>query len=130
MNAVLADAVVLLHAAFILFAVAGAALLFRWPKLVWLHLPCLAWGIWIEFSGSICPLTPLENHYRELAGQEGYGGGFIDHYVMPVIYPDGLTHDTQILLGGALIAINVALYGLWIARTRKRGLPWPNSSTR
>lgn len=130
MNSALADAVVLLHLSFILFAVGGAALLFIWPKLVWLHLPCLAWGIWIEFSGGICPLTPLENHYRALAGQEGYGGGFIDHYIMPVIYPEGLTSETQFLLGGGLIAINLGVYGLWRWRGRQRGVAWPSSSTR
>lgn len=130
MNSALADAVVLLHLGFILFAVGGAALLFRRPKLVWLHLPCLVWGVWIEFSGGICPLTPLENHYRALAGQEGYGGGFIDHYIMPVIYPEGLTSETQLLLGGGLIAINAAMYGLWLWRGRQRGVAWPSSSKR
>lgn len=116
MNALLADATVLVHLGFIVFATLGAALLFKWPKLIWLHLPALAWGIWIELSGGICPLTPLENHFREAAGRVEYDDGFIDHYIMPLIYPDGLNHDTQLLLAGALIAINVTLYGLWLWR--------------
>ena len=89
--AIAADAVLLLHALFIVFAVFGAALFWRWPRLVWLHAPALAWAAFVEFSGRICPLTPLENHWREAAGQQGYRGGFIDHYLMPLIYPAGLT---------------------------------------
>ncbi len=111
----MADAVVALHAAFILFAVLGGALLVRWPRLVWLHLPALAWAAWIEFSGNICPLTPLENRLRD---GPGYEGGFIDHYITPVIYPEGLTRDTQLLFGGILLALNLAFYWRFVQARR------------
>jgi len=114
-----ADAVLLLHLAFIVFVVAGAALLWRWPQLVWVHLPALIWGAWVEAAGTVCPLTPLENRLRALAGEAGYGGGFIDHYVMPLIYPLGLTRELQWLLHAGLVALNVALYALWIAHLRR-----------
>lgn len=130
MNALLADAVVLLHFGFILFVVLGATLLLRWPRLVWLHLPCLAWGIWIEFSGTYCPLTPLEDLLRTRAGRFEGDGSFIDRFIMPLIYIDGLTYDDQLLLGAALIAVNAGFYALWIRRGRQRGITWPNSSTR
>jgi hypothetical protein len=117
MPALAADAVVALHAGFILFALLGAALLVRWPRLVWLHLPALAWGSWIELSGGICPLTPLENDLRAAAGQQGYAGGFIDHYLTPIIYPAGLTRATQLVFAGLLIGINALLYlRFWRAR--------------
>lgn len=116
MFALLADATLILHLGFILFATLGALLLLRWPGLVWLHLPALAWGIWIEFSGGICPLTPLENHFRDRAGQDGYHGGFIDHYLVPIIYPDGLTRQTQWILGTVLIVVNLLIYALWLSR--------------
>lgn len=116
-----ADAVVWLHLAFILFAVGGAVLLWRWPALVWLHLPALAWGVWIEFSGGICPLTPLENRLRALAGQHGYEGGFVEHYLMPLIYPPGLTPGMQWILGAGLLGLNLLLYGAWLRRLRRQG---------
>lgn len=106
----LADAVVALHAAFIVFALLGGALLVRWPRLVWLHAPALAWGSWIAASGSICPLTPLENDLLARAGQTGYGGGFIDHYLTPVIYPEGLTRGTQFAYGAILVGFNLIFY--------------------
>lgn len=110
----LADAVVALHAGFILFALLGGALLVRFPWLVWLHAPALAWGSWIAATGNICPLTPLENRYRALAGQGDYGGGFIDHYLTPVIYPEGLTRGTQAAYGAILVAANLILYWRWL----------------
>ncbi len=110
---VTADAVVAFHFAFILFALAGAALLFVWPRLVWLHLPALAWGGFVEFSGRLCPLTAIEDRLRDAAGQAGYRGGFIDHYLTPVIYPAGLTHQTQLVFGAVLIGTNLLLYALW-----------------
>lgn len=119
----LADAVVLLHLAFILFVVFGACLVWRWPRLAWLHLPAAAWGALIELSGAICPLTPLENHLRRLGGEAGYGGGFVEHYLLPVIYPAGLAPQEQILLGLGVIGINVAAYALghyWFGRKRRR----------
>ncbi len=121
MYGLLADAVVALHAGFILFALLGGALLVRFPKLVWLHVPALAWGSWIAASGNICPLTPLENRYRTLAGAGDYSGGFIDHYLTPVIYPEGLTRGTQAVYGGLLVAVNLVLYWRWLsARTATR----------
>lgn len=115
----LADAVLLFHLAFILFAVFGALLVWRYPRLVWLHLPVAVWGALIEISGHVCPLTPLENHLRRIGGATGYRGGFIEHYLMPVIYPQALTRDVGVWLGIGVIVINVAAYAL-IHYRRKR----------
>ena len=93
--------------------------MWRWPRLLVLHLPALAWGVWIEISGGICPLTPLENSLRRAAGQSGYSGGFIDHYLGGLIYPAGLTREAQWVVAGVLLAINVVLYGVMIARVRR-----------
>ena len=118
---VLADAVLIVHLLFVIFVVLGGWLVAWRPKLIWAHLPVLAWGIWIEFSGAICPLTPLENSLRVRGGEAGYEGGFIEHYLTSFLYPDGLTRTTQFLLGGFLIAINLAAYGmLWYWRRRKK----------
>jgi hypothetical protein len=117
--ALAADAVMLLHFCFIAFALLGSFLVLWKPWIVWLHLPALAWGAWIEASGNYCPLTPLENHFRDLAGQSTYGDGFITHYLGPVIYPAGLTRGTQFMILGLLIAVNLVGYSLVIAR-RKR----------
>ena len=119
--ALAADAVVVLHAAFIAFVVAGAALLPRWPRLAWLHLPAAAWGAWIEFSGGVCPLTPLENRLRALAGGRGYAGGFVEHYLLPLIYPAGLTREAQFVLGAGVVVVNVALYARWIRSRQESG---------
>ena len=110
----LADAVVALHAGFILFALLGASLLVRFPKMVWLHAPALAWGCWVAASGSLCPLTPLENRLRAQAGEGGYAGGFIDRYLTPVIYPEGLTRGTQAAYGAILIGVNLIFYWRWL----------------
>ncbi len=115
----LADAVLLLHALFVVWVVAGAVAVLRWPRLAWLHLPALAWGVWIEWSGGICPLTPLEQRLRRAAGEAGYDGGFVEHYVGGVLYPDGLTRELQFALGAALLAINVALYAAVVIRRRR-----------
>lgn len=117
----LADAVLVVHGLFIVWAALGAVAVWRWPKLALLHLPALAWAVWIEISGGICPLTPLENSLRRAAGQTGYSGGFIDHYVGGAIYPDGLTRETQWVIAGVLLTINAVLYGLMIARVRRSG---------
>lgn len=114
----MADAVVAFHAAFILFGLFGAVLLVRWPRLAWLHVPVLAWGIWIELSGNYCPLTPLENRLREEAGGVGYQGGFIDHYLTPIIYPEGLTRGTQAVFGAILIGINLLFYWRFVRSHR------------
>lgn len=107
---ILADAVVLLHFLFILFAVAGGLLVLYRLYVAVFHLPAVLWGAYVEFSGTICPLTPLENHFSQLAGSDGYSSGFIDHYLVPVIYPAALTHQVQILLGLFVVAVNVLLY--------------------
>ena len=119
-----ADLVVLLHFAFILFVVLGGLLVLRWPKLAWLHLPAAAWGAAIELAGGLCPLTPLENALRRAAGEAGYGGGFIEHYLLPIIYPAALTRDIQLVLGLAVLFLNLAVYA-WIVlrRRRARGAP-------
>lgn len=115
----LADAVLVIHGLFIVWAALGAIAVWRWPKLAALHLPALAWAVWIETSGGICPLTPLENSLRRAAGQAGYSGGFIEHYLGAVIYPAGLTRQAQWLVAGVLLTINVVAYGLIAARARR-----------
>lgn len=117
---ILADAVLVLHGAFIVFVALGGLLVLRWPRLAWLHLPAVAWGAWISLSGDICPLTPFENRLRVLGGEAGYAGGFIEHYLTLLIYPVELTRATQLALGALVIAINLAVYlRLW--RQRRRG---------
>jgi hypothetical protein len=116
---VLADLTVLLHAAFMLFAVFGGLLALRWVWVACVHLPAVLWAAFVEFSGRICPLTPLENHYRALAGENGYAGGFIEHYVLPVIYPAALTRNIQLWLGLGVLAINLLCYGFLVRRYRK-----------
>jgi hypothetical protein len=107
----LADGVVLIHLAFVLFAVLGALLIIRWRKVLWLHLPAAGWAAWIEFSGKICPLTPLENWLRMRGGGSGYAGDFVGHYLMPILYPSGLTPKVQFVLGGVVIGVNLIIYG-------------------
>ncbi len=116
-----ADALVALHLGFVLFVVLGGFLTWRWPRLALVHAPAAVWGTMIEFAGWICPLTPLENALRRQAGQAGYEGGFIEHYVIPVLYPPGLTPATQIALGVLVVALNVVAYGGYFYRRRKRG---------
>ena len=107
---ILADAVLILHLAFVLFVVLGAFLVLRRRKLIWVHLPVVIWGALIEFAGWICPLTPLENWLRARGGDRGYSGGFIDHYLGALIYPEGLTRELQWFLGALVLAINAAIY--------------------
>lgn len=116
----LADAVLVIHGLFIVWAALGALAVWRWPRLAVAHLPALAWAVWIEASGGICPLTPLENSLRRAAGESGYSGGFIDHYLGGVIYPAGLTRETQWLVAGGLALFNAVAYALILKRARAR----------
>jgi hypothetical protein len=111
-----ANAIVLIHGVFILFVLFGAWLVLRWKWVAWLHVPAFAWGAAIEFLGAVCPLTPLEQRLRELAGERGYTGGFVDHYIVPVMYPAGLTPAVQLWLGVFVVALNVAIYAFVLAR--------------
>jgi hypothetical protein len=111
-----ADAVALVHFAFVLFVVFGGLLAWRWPRLAWLHLPAAAWGASIELAGWMCPLTPLENQLRQAAGAAGYPGGFIDHYLWPLLYPAGLTRETQWALGAGVLLLNGVVYGVLLVR--------------
>jgi uncharacterized protein DUF2784 len=125
----LADAVIVFHFAFVGFVLFGGLLALRWRRVMWAHLPCVAWGIWIELSHGLCPLTPLENNLREQAGRSTYEGGFVDHYIMPILYPDGLTHGTQVAIACLIIAINGGCYGFilwkWHRARRQRRLEGP-----
>ena len=105
-----AYAVAALHVAFILFAVLGGFLVLKWPRLMWIHLPAAAWGMLVEMAGWYCPLTRWENHFLRAAGRAGYDGGFLNHYVMPLIYPPGLTRGMEVILGVLVLAINVGVY--------------------
>ncbi|MBI5721999.1 MAG: DUF2784 domain-containing protein [Burkholderiales bacterium] len=118
--AALADALLVLHGLFIVWVVLGALAVWRWPRLAWLHLPAAAWGVWIEWSGRICPLTPLEWRLRAAAGQggEGRASGFIEHYLTAAIYPEGLTRELQWALGALVLLVNLALYGMAVRRRR------------
>lgn len=115
----LADVVVLLHLAFLVFVVAGGVAVLRWPWVALAHIPAAAWGAWIEFTGGVCPLTPLENRLRRTAGEAGYAGGFIDHYLVPLIYPSGLTRTHQLILGAAVLVVNGVVYALVIRKWRR-----------
>lgn len=109
----LADAILVIHLCFVVFVALGGLLVLRWRWVAWLHLPAAIWGALIEFFGWICPLTPLENVLRRLGGEAGYAGGFIDHYILALIYPAGLTRGAQIALGATVLVVNAAIY-LWV----------------
>lgn len=114
----LADLVLLLHFLFLLFVLAGGLLVLRRRRLAWIHVPVFLYGAAVEFGGWICPLTPLENRLRRMGGEEGYEGGFIEHYLLPLVYPAGLTREIQILLGTGVLALNLGLYGWMLLRKR------------
>lgn len=115
-----ADALVVIHLGFILFVLLGGLLLLRWPRLIWLHLPAVAWGIVVECLHLGCPLTPWENQLRRAAGQAGYEGGFIEHYLIPLIYPAGLTAQIQLWLGAIVVLVNLTVYAWLIWRWRNK----------
>jgi len=115
----LADLVVLAHLGFVVFVVVGGFLALRWRRLPWLHLPAALWGAANELAGWSCPLTPLENRLREASGSAPYAGGFVEHYLLPILYPGRLTRGMQIALGLGVVAINAIAYGLLLARTAR-----------
>jgi hypothetical protein len=118
----LANVVVLIHALFIAFVVVGGFLAWRWRWIAALHLPCALWGMVIEYRGGMCPLTPLENALRVRAGEAGYSGGFIEHYLLPAMYPAGLTPRLQVVLGTAVLLVNAVAYAVLLRRLQ-RGSP-------
>jgi hypothetical protein len=115
----LADAIVFIHALFVLFVMFGAFLVLRWPRVLWLHLPALLWGLFVEFSGAVCPLTPLELRLRILAGESGHREDFLSHWLLTAMYPESLTRGLQIVLGLVLLVLNLSLYA-WIWKTSRR----------
>ena len=121
----LADATVVLHLAFVLFVIAGGLLVLRWPRVAWVHIPAAAWGVWVEFAGWICPLTPMENWLRRQGGQTGYTATFVDQYLIPILYPAALTRDIQWALGSFVVAINVCVYLLMWRLASVRAPPRP-----
>lgn len=118
MYGLLADLVVLVHLLFVVLVALGGLLVLRSRKFLWLHLPALLWGLAIEFIGFICPLTPLENWLRVKSGSMGYEGGFLEHYLIPILYPEGLNRGTQIGIGVLVLILNAAIYGYVLARRR------------
>lgn len=114
----LADALVLVHLLFIVFVVLGGLPVLRWPRLALAHLPAVCWGALVELTGRECPLTPLENRWRQAAGEAGYRGSFIEHYLLPIIYPAELTRGLQIAMGAVVIVVNLSLYGWLVHRYR------------
>jgi hypothetical protein len=116
MWSLLADGLVTFHFAFTAFVVFGGFLSWRWPRAVFLHVPALAWGVWIELSHGVCPLTPLEVHLRQRGGEAGYSGGFLAHYLGAILYPAGLTPQIQYVLATLLVLLNLIAYGRWLLR--------------
>jgi Protein of Unknown function (DUF2784) len=115
----LAELVVALHFAFVVFVALGGFLALRWPRVAWVHLPAALWGALIELVGWVCPLTPLEKWLRAEAGLAGYRGGFVEHYILPVLYPAGLTRGVQLFLGAVVVLVNGAVY--WAVLRRRPG---------
>ena len=113
-----ADAVLILHLLFILWVIVGGFAVWRRRWLMALHLPAVAWGVWIEVSHGLCPLTPLEISLRQKAGEAGYSGGFIEHYLVSLIYPAGLTPGVQWALAAGLLVVNLLVYGGLLVRRR------------
>jgi hypothetical protein len=119
LQSVLANFILVIHLGFILFVVVGGLLVFRWPWAAFIHLPAVLWGVAIELGNWICPLTPMEQKLRLAAHESGYTGGFIEHYLIPLIYPDELTRDIQLGLGLFVLLVNVLIYGWWLIRRKK-----------
>jgi hypothetical protein len=126
---ILAEAVVVFHFGFVVFAVLGGLLVLRRPRWAWVHVPAAVWGFLVEAAGWLCPLTPLEQHLRREAGLAPYEGGFLAHYLLPVLYPEGLTREMQWELAGIVLAINALVYGL-VLRRWWRGRSAPDRDVR
>jgi hypothetical protein len=122
MYSALADAVLVLHVLFVLFVAMGGILVLRWPRVAWVHIPAAVWGVAIEFGGWICPLTPLENRLRALAGQPTYHGDFVARSLVPVLYPEGLTREIQVALGFAALLLNLLVYSIVIRKWQRRSV--------
>jgi hypothetical protein len=118
-NRILADFVVVFHGAYVVFVVLGALLALKWPKVLWVHAPAAIWGVLIEYAGWVCPLTPLENRLRALAGEAGYSGDFIEHYILRALYPHGLTPTVRYTLGTFALLVNVIAYTIVIKKRRR-----------
>jgi len=116
----LADLTLVLHVCFILFVLFGGLLCLCRTSVIWLHLPAATWGVWVEWSGRTCPLTPLENLFRQAAVDQGYADGFVEHYLVPIIYPHQLDTSLQWLLGGVVVFVNLVVYLYVLNRIRKR----------
>ena len=106
----LADTTVVLHLGFVLFVVLGGLIVARWRRLAWVHLPAAAWAAWVEFADWLCPLTPVDNWLREQGGGTTYSSSFIEHYLLPILYPESLSRELQWVLGGAVLVINAVVY--------------------
>jgi uncharacterized protein DUF2784 len=115
----LADLTVVLHVAFVVFVVFGGVLVVRWPKIAWAHLPAAAWGAWVEFAGWVCPLTPLENWLRTQGGGAAFTSGFIEKYLIPLVYPAALSRELQYALGALVVLVNAVIY-VFVLRRRAR----------
>lgn len=126
----LADLLVVVHLGFVGFVVLGGLLALPWPRVAWLHVPAAIWGAWIEMAGWICPLTPLENRLRAEAGQAGYQTSFVEHYLLPLLYPPGLTREVQWVLAAIVIAVNAGVYAVVVRRHRRRAARGESSATR
>jgi hypothetical protein len=113
----LADAVALVHALFVVFVLFGSVFVLRWPRAIWVHAPALLWGLIVEFADIACPLTPLENRLRLLGGEHGHSEDFLSRWLLTILYPESLTRQLQIALGVSLLLLNIALYA-WIMRRR------------
>ncbi len=125
-----ADALLVLHGLFIVFALLGGLLAFWWRWVPWVQLPCAAWALFVEASGRLCPLTNWENHFRDRAGQGSYAGGFVEHYLLPLIYPEGLTRELQGVLAVVVLVVNIAASKLWWRRSRTPPSPWQGRELR
>lgn len=119
----MADGVLLLHLAFILFVLLGAVMALRWRRMPYVHVPAATWGFFVELTGRACPLTYMENYFRIKAGHDGYADSFIEHYILNIIYPTVITRDVQFVLAGVVVVINVAIYGWLLYRWRHGSRP-------